>query len=1068
MTPELEQLKRMTPQDEYEAGMAIYRRGAVRPLEEQRDGLRYVVDGEPRRTVRVGIGQRLAGKCSCETFEGTHRPCRHMVAAMLLAHGSGTVEEARRRRARQAADELLSAMEPALPMEASVQIEWTLQMLCEAQGEGRIRLAMRVGQDRLYVVRNIAQFLKAIADRTTLAFGKGFTYQPEWMSFERADELILRVLGEVDYIQRMAGTAPVKPDETKYMVLPDAHAVRVLRLFMARPFRLAVGDQMLSLPHVSQGPVQLHFSAQASGRELQVVAEMSPQMRLLTENCEFVLCEGEVLRPPAEQREVLRVLMRNAQRGQAIFRFEAGTVERVISELLPRLARAGDVDLDGALAERIVRRPLQASVYLDREGRAVTARTVFAYGDEEIDPFAAEIAASQGKDAPGSGSRLLLMRDAQAEHRVLDCLAGAGFRVRAGRVYLAATESVYNFLTSGLEELRRSAQVFCSEDFKRMAPRKPRFTGALHMQGGVLQLQLQESGEPAEELLLILQALRDRKRYFHLKDGTFLNLTGLDDWFELADTVADSSVTDLPDNTEGYHTSAVDMAAYRAVYLTTLLESGKLPIAVDDTVRAVTSQLSAEGDPCPAPLDAVLRPYQLRGFAWMQALNRLHMGGILADDMGLGKTLQVIALFLWASRQQGGRPSIVVAPTSLVYNWQAELVRFAPGLRLLIAEGGQTARQEQIRRLKEEGGVDVFITSYPLIRRDIALLAGITFRFAVLDEAQHIKNAMSVGAAAVKQLSADTRLALTGTPMENHPGELWSLFDFVLPGYLMSYAQFMHRHGEGQGSEALRQRIRPFLLRRLKGDVLRELPEKMETQLLAEMTEEQRRVYQASLLRLRGHVDDLLRTKGMQRGRVEVLAAITELRQICCHPALCLPDYSASSGKLDMLLDVLPGALEAGHRALVFSQFTRMLRILQRRLEAAGISCLYLDGETPPKKRMTLVNQFNGGEGQVFLISLKAGGAGLNLTGADTVIHYDPWWNPAAEDQATDRVHRIGQKNKVQVIRLITHASIEEQVVRLGERKRRLFDAMVTAGEQMPTQLSESDIRALFDEIQGL
>ncbi len=1053
----------MTPQEEFEAGMAIYRRGAVRPLEEQRDGLRYVVDGEPRRMVRVGIGQRLSGKCSCETFEGTHRPCRHVVAAMLLAHGSGTVEEARRRRARQAADELMSAMEPALPMDSPIQIEWTLQVIGEAQTGERLRLAMRVGQDRLYVVRSIAQFLKAIEEKTTLVFGKGFTYQPTWMTFERVDALMLRVLDEVEYIQRMAGTAPVKPDEAKYMLLPDAHAVRLLRLLLARPFRLAVGDRLLSLPHVVQGPVQLHFGAQASGRELQVTADMSPALRALTSGCEFVLCDGEVLQPPAEQREVLRVLLRNAQRGQAAFRFEAGAVERVISELLPRLARAGDVALDGALAERIVRRPLQARVYLDREGRAVTARTVFAYGDEEIDPFAAEIAASQGREAPGSGSRLLLMRDAQGEHRVLDCLASAGFRVRAGRVYLAATEAVYGFLTEGLEELQRNAQVFCSEDFKRMTPRKPRFAGALHMQGGVLQLRLEESGEPVEELLLILQALRDRKRYFHLKDGTFLDLSGLDEWFELADTVADSSVTDVPDN-EGYHASTVDMAAYRAAYLTSLLDGGKLPIAVDESVREVTEQLSAKGDPCPEPLSQVLRPYQLRGFAWMQALHRLHMGGILADDMGLGKTLQVIALFMWASEKKDGRASIVVAPTSLVYNWQAELVRFAPGLRVLIAEGGQAARQEQIRRLREDGNVDVFITSYPLIRRDIALLSGIPFRFAVLDEAQHIKNAMSVGAAAVKQLTADTRLALTGTPMENHPGELWSLFDFVLPGYLMSYAQFMHRHGEGQNSEALRQRIRPFLLRRLKGDVLRELPEKMETQLLADMTEEQRRVYQASLLRLRGHVDDLLRVKGVQRGRVEVLAAITELRQICCHPALCLPDYSASSGKLDMLLDVLPGALEAGHRALVFSQFTRMLRILQRRLEAAGITCLYLDGETPPKKRMALVNQFNAGEGQVFLISLKAGGAGLNLTGADMVIHYDPWWNPAAEDQATDRVHRIGQKNKVQVIRLITHASIEEQVVRLGERKRRLFDAMVTAGEQMPTQLSEADIRALFDD----
>ena len=443
---------------------------------------------------------------------------------------------------------------------------------------------------------------------------------------------------------------------------------------------------------------------------------------------------------------------------------------------------------------------------------------------------------------------------------------------------------------------------------------------------------------------------------------------------------------------------------------------------------------------------------------WLQALHRLRMGGVLADDMGLGKTLQVIALLLWAKeREQTRMPSVVVAPTSLVYNWMAEIRRFAPGLRAVAAEGSQSARAQAIAALTSpDCDIDVYITSYPLIRRDIGQLACVPFRFAILDEAQYIKNAMSVGANAVKQLRAQSRFALTGTPMENHPGELWSIFDFVLPGYLLSFAQFMHRFGAGEDVDALRQRIRPFLLRRLKGDVLRELPEKIETQLLADMTEEQRRVYQASLLRLRPQVE------GAQ-SHIEVLAAITELRQICGHPSLVLDDYAASSGKLDLLLDILPGALEAGHRALLFSQFTRMLRILQRRLETAGISCLYLDGETPPRRRIELVERFNAGEGQVFLISLKAGGSGLNLVGADTVIHFDPWWNPAAEDQATDRAHRIGQKRAVNVIRLITRDTIEEQVVRLGERKRALFEQMITAGETMPTQLSPEDIRALFE-----
>ena len=377
--------------------------------------------------------------------------------------------------------------------------------------------------------------------------------------------------------------------------------------------------------------------------------------------------------------------------------------------------------------------------------------------------------------------------------------------------------------------------------------------------------------------------------------------------------------------------------------------------------------------------------------------------------------------------------------------------------------GSQAARAEQIERLKSPDAPDLAIISYPLIRRDAPLLRDIRFRFAVLDEAQQIKNVQSVGAHAVKQLTADTRIALTGTPMENHAGELWSLFDFVLPGYLPRYTDFLRRWGEGQNADDLRRRIRPFLMRRLKADVLGELPEKMENVLMAELPPEQRRVYDAALLRKRERVHQILSDRGLSRGRAEVLSAITELRQICCHPALCLPDYDGPSGKLDMLMDVLPGALAAGRRALIFSQFTTMLRLIEKRLRQEGVSTLYLDGETPAPERLSLTSRFNAGFGQVFLVSLKAGGTGLNLTGADLVIHYDPWWNPTAEEQATGRAHRIGQKKKVEVLRLVVHRSIEEQVLRMSQQKRRLFDQLITPGEEMPTRLTEKDILSLFD-----
>ena len=1042
-------LRRITPEEEYTAGLQIYRQGGVHPLEEEGGMLRYVVDGDPRRVVRVGTLSKLSGRCSCDFFGNVHKPCRHLAAAMMLALSSGAIEEMRRRRARENAGKLMGTLQSVLPAETPILLEVTLRLV----GESGVRVSLRVGQERLYVVKSMAQFLNALAKKETMAFGKGFVLEPEWMGFSGVDAKIIRLLQDAAYVCDLEGKLVQTGLEAKYLTLPERFITRLLQLLMAKPFKISFGEEVFSVPCVFEGQAELLFGVMASGRELEIRAQMPKTLHALSADGKYVFCEGDVLRLPFAQREIVRVMLETAREGQAAFRFDASQSTRVISELLPALERAGAVTIDGALAERIVRRELKVRAYFDREDKTVVCRMVFLYGDEEIDPFA-PVKAKEIDD-----ERVIMLRDSAGERGALDQLAAAGFRMQKGRVILSGQEMIYRFLTEGIYELRRTADVYCSDEFRRMTPRRPRFTGMLRMQEGALQLKMQEDGEPAPEIMAILQALRDKKKYFRLKDGTFLDLTEMDEWQELAEAAIGAGAQQDEDEERGER-GVVEIESFRAAYMMSLLEGG-VPVEADSSVSRFVSSMGEEGEPCPEPVAGLLRPYQTRGFMWLQALDRLGMGGVLADDMGLGKTLQIIALLVWAKRKGGDRrPSIVVAPTSLVYNWMAEIRRFAPELNIAVSEGAQQSRMQTIAGLaKEDCGVDVYITSYPLIRRDIAQLSHIEFRFAILDEAQYIKNAMSVGAGAVKQLRAKTRFALTGTPMENHPGELWSIFDFVLPGYLLSFAQFMHRFGTGEELDVLRRRIRPFLLRRLKGDVLTELPEKNEIVMMADMTEEQRRVYQASLLRLRPQVEGLLGG----RNRIEVLAAITELRQICGHPSLVLEDYAASSGKLDLLLDILPGALEAGHRALIFSQFTRMLRILQRRLEAAGVECLYLDGETPPKRRMEMVDQFNGGAGQVFLISLKAGGSGLNLVGADTVIHFDPWWNPAAEDQATDRAHRIGQKNTVNVIRLITRGSIEEQVVRLGARKRELFDQMITAGEAMPTQLTAEDIRALFE-----
>ncbi len=1037
-------LRRITPEEEYAAGQSLYRAGGVHPLEEEAGLLRYVVDDNPRRVVRVGAGGRLSGRCSCDFFGNVHKPCRHLAAAMMQALASGAIEEIRRRRARENAGKLMGTIQAALPMETPLELEVTLQLI----GKQPVRVSLRVGQERVYVVKSMAQFLHALQHGETMAFGKGFVLEPQWMGFTGVDEKIIRVLQDAAYVCQLEGKLVQTGLEAKWLTIDERFVPRLMQLLMAKPFKLSFGEEVFHVTGVFDGQAELLFGVSASGRELEVRAQMPRSLRPMGQDCRFVFCEGDVLRLPPEQQDVVRVMLEAGQEGQAAFRFGAEESPRVISELLPALERAGTVTLDGALAERIVRRPLRVKAYFDREERMVLAKMTFAYGDEEIDPFAPTL--NTGDE------RVLMLRDAAGERAALDLLARAGFRMQKGRVLLGGQDPVFRFLTEGIYEMQKTAEVYCSDEFRKMTPRKPHFTGALRMQDGTLQLQLSEGGEPEPEILAILQALRDKRKYFRLKDGAYLDLTDMDEWREMAEAAVSAAEEGAQVASER---GLLEIQSFRAAYMLSLLENGKLPVEADQSVQTFVSSMDEDGEPCPEPIGSMLRPYQTRGFMWMQALDRLHMGGVLADDMGLGKTLQVISLLLWAKRRGGEqRPSIVVAPTSLVYNWMAEIKRFAPELRVAAGEGAQNARAQVIAGLSS-GEIDVYLTSYPLIRRDIGALSNISFRFAILDEAQYIKNAMSVGAGAVKQLKAQTRFALTGTPMENHPGELWSIFDFVLPGYLLSFAQFMHRFGMGDESDVLRRRIRPFLLRRLKGDVLKDLPEKNEIQMLADMTDEQRRVYQASLARLRPQMDSML----AGQNRIEMLAAITELRQICGHPSLVLPDYGASSGKLDMLMDVLPGALEAGHRALLFSQFTRMLKIVQRRLEAEGVECLYLDGETPPKRRIEMVDQFNSGKAQVFLISLKAGGSGLNLVGADTVIHFDPWWNPAAEDQATDRAHRIGQKRTVTVIRLITRGSIEEQVVKLGARKREMFDQMITAGEAMPTQLTQEDIRALFE-----
>ena len=500
------------------------------------------------------------------------------------------------------------------------------------------------------------------------------------------------------------------------------------------------------------------------------------------------------------------------------------------------------------------------------------------------------------------------------------------------------------------------------------------------------------------------------------------------------------------------------------------LKNLNVELILSDRFKTFWEQMStfstSEDLTLPEGINAEFREYQMKGFGWLWFMYKYGLNGILADDMGLGKTLQALTVLQKAKEEDGPMPTLVIAPTTVVFNWESEIQKFAPTLSCLKLQGGE--RKQFFKKIPE---YDVVITSYALLRRDIAKLKDINFRYVILDESQNIKNATSQTAQAVKQLNSQHKLALSGTPIENKLEELWSVFDFLMPGFLFSMADFNSRYVnpimERQDKiveKRLKLQIYPFILRRMKRDVAKDLPDKVENIAYCELTDEQRDFYLQVLDSTKEELFKSIEQNGLEKSRLSIFSALLRMRQICCHPKLYDKDNVKniiSSGKFEKLKVMLEEIISEKHRILLFSQFVDMLDIVKAWLDKSGIKYEYLTGKT--KDRQGAVERFNNDPTiPIFLISLKAGGTGLNLTGADYVIHYDPWWNPAVEDQATDRAYRIGQTKKVFVYRLITKNTVEEKIQKLKMVKRNLVDSVISVDRNITKSLTMDDIREIF------
>ncbi|MGV8980890.1 DEAD/DEAH box helicase [Clostridium sp.] len=647
-----------------------------------------------------------------------------------------------------------------------------------------------------------------------------------------------------------------------------------------------------------------------------------------------------------------------------------------------------------------------------------------------------------------------ILRDYKKEEKILMELEKFRFIKRNERLlFIGGDEELFDILSKSENNLHCLGNVTFGKGFKhRKIYDSTAIEAELIEKDDYYDFSYSIQDIENREIDSVLTSFKQKNRFYKTVNNNFLDFEdeGVKNFFDLL-----ISLTTKENNENGL----IEINKNKELYLNEKIKTNKLQfikgIEVLKDIENNLMNINNMDIRVPVNLKAKLREYQIDGFKWLKRLSSLGFGGILADEMGLGKTIETIAFLL----SEENKKSIIISPTSLVYNWKAELEKFAPSIKVGIVHGEKIERHKIIRDLQD---YDVILTTYGTLRMDIEQYKDIVFDACIIDEAQNIKNYLAQNTKVIKEVKAKVRFALTGTPMENNLTELWSIFDFIMPDYLYSKEIFESKFTIGREGdlEELKLLIKPFLLRRTKKEVMKELPDKIEKKFIVEMTMAQKAVYKAYIKAVREKM------KNSSDNKIQVFSYLTRLRQICLDPSLVIEEYKGGSGKLKVATELIEKHIDSEGKVLLFSQFTSALKNIGENLKKKGIPYFYLDGKTKPKDRIKLVDEFNSSsEKRVFLISLKAGGTGLNLTSANLVIHFDPWWNPAVEDQATDRAHRIGQRNVVEVIKLVAKGTIEEKIILLQENKKDLIDSVITGeltNSHVLGKLTKEELMELF------
>lgn len=970
--------------------------------------------------------------CNCMQYNGNHS-CKH-VAAVLINYYETMINYSPDDYIKSVSKSIINSFNSTKNKTPVVKKEVGLELEIEKEYYG-IRINPKIGIDKKYIIRTkLRDFVDAYKHKTgEVVFGTKFTYNPEQHYFNKKNEEIINFIKEqLDYSSSLS----------EALLLSGYRMKAFLNIIKDYPFLLIGFGKIYG---IKEG-TPFNFNLTKSN-DLYILDLNLDDLNFLDNSYEYVAKDGYLYHISSEYQKFFN-LVKNRNMNQLIF--DKKELASFKNKLLPIIKH--NLEIDKSVDNIIISKKPDCSLYFDLNYNDIICNLKLNYNGIELDYF--------------DKSHREIIRDYEYENIVLEDLFKANFEIIDNKLKLEDIDNIGVFLDETIHELGQKYDVFTSEKLKQIeVVKNTNVTSSFSIgKDNIMRFEFDLGDIDNTELDDILKNLKAKKKYFKLKSGNYLNLND-NNIQELNDLIDDIDITskDLK-NGNGI------IPKYRAIYLDSL--KGKYDIIktnglFNDFINNFKEFRNAK-IVFNSKEKQILRDYQETGVKWLYNICKCDFGGILADEMGLGKSIQVIYLIKKLLKEDKDSKFLIVSPTSLVYNWENEFKKFGAELNYQTFGESKKIRHEKL----ENTDCNVYITSYGLLREDFEIYKNLDFDVCIIDEAQNIKNPNAGITKTVKDIKAKTRLALTGTPIENSAIELWSIFDYCMPGFLGGQQEFSRKYNVKEFDENtnkklqnLNKLINPFVLRRKKQDVLNDLPDKIENNIFIELSDMQKGLYAKEVDRVNKEFDEILQTEGISKARFLILQLLIKLRQLCIDPRILYDNYQGGSNKIDTLISITKEYIANGHKILLFTSFKTALELVRKEYEKEGISTYTIDGSVGSKKRMELVENFNKNDTNVFLIMLKSGGTGLNLTSADVVIHLDLWWNPQAENQATDRAHRIGQKNNVEVIKLVSKGTIEEKILALQEKKKLLSDKVIE-GEDMDkdvlSKLTEKELRDLL------